>query len=70
MDNFQVLEMWEYGSLGAGTGLSLINQDLFPARASGNAGHPLEPSGGLTPFWLQPGMEGLTILALGSVPEL
>lgn len=70
MDDYQVLEMWECGSLGAGTCLLLINQHPFPARTWGNAGHPLEPTGGLLPSWLQPGMEGLAIPALRSVSEL
>lgn len=36
-DGFQVLEMWQYASLGAGTCLSLINHDLFSVRTSGAA---------------------------------
>lgn len=36
-DDFQVLEMWQYGSLGAGTCLSLINHNLFSVRTSGAA---------------------------------
>lgn len=66
-EDFQVREMREDSSLGAGTCFSLINHHLFPARISGGADILGSPWVAFPPSWFQPGMEVLTVPALGSV---
>lgn len=54
-EDFQVPEMREDGSLGAGTCLSLINHHLFPAGGSGGADILGSPWVASLPACLPPG---------------
>lgn len=63
---FRFLKRGNMVPLGQALAPSLVNHDLSPARMSGSADILGSPCVAL----FSPGMEVLTILALGSVPEL